>query len=364
MNGSKGARNQIALAHGLIEVRWGSVKDTRVPGSVYEDTVARVRKLASSCEALRNKKTNPNSIELNLNRLTVTPRCDGCRRRNEDCNIPSSATRGDRLKCEGCRLRRVACITSNSVTPHSSNANTERGRTENNLIIRRPGVDYDIKLIQGDFTIENPENRATTPPTREIPPTRRPPTYDQFERERLANEEAARKKEQEKKKKEEEEAKKKKDEEEKKKKREEEKKKTLDGAIRRRDEEAKRKENEAMRIRGEAIRRSVQEEVDRCDSRIPSLEEEMSRSAIDEAGSRIDTGGDYIMKNKAKKPKKSKKCRESKISDRFEDFYAMQLLVLKKMGVYVDEEDIEDFKDLIKDINEGLVLLEEDIKKM
>ncbi|KAI9630988.1 hypothetical protein KEM48_013352 [Puccinia striiformis f. sp. tritici PST-130] len=37
---------------------------------------------------------------------------------------------------------------------------------------------------------------------------------------------------------------------------------------------------------------------------------------------------------------------------------------LKKMGVYVDEEDIEEFKDLIKDINEGLVLLEEDIKKM
>ncbi|KAI9606168.1 hypothetical protein H4Q26_004543 [Puccinia striiformis f. sp. tritici PST-130] len=152
-----------------------------------------------------------------------------------------------------------------------------------------------------------------------------------------------------------------------------------------------------MRIRGEAIRQSVQEEVDCCGSRIPSLEEEMSQSAIDEAGSRIDSGGDYIMKNKAKKvetnarrltsdveeggslksrkrrldaevdsiqPKKSKKCRESKISDRFEEFYAMQLLVLKKMGVYVDEEDIEDFKDLIKDINEGLVLLEEDIKKM
>ncbi|POW07740.1 hypothetical protein PSHT_09843 [Puccinia striiformis] len=316
-------------------------------------------------------------------------------------------------------------VSLTSFSNPSSNANTERGRrTENDLIIRRPGVDYDIELIRGDFTmfapyrryttrspvppppydepdpivlVENPENRATTPPTREIPPTRRPPTYDQFERERLANEEAARKKEQEKKKKEEEEAKKKKDEEEKKKKREEEKKKTLDGAIRRRDEEAKRKENEAMRIRGEAIRRSVQEEVDRCDSRIPSLEEEMSRSAIDEAGSRIDTGGDYIMKNKAKKvetaarrltsdveeggssksrkrrldaevdsvqPKKSKKCRESKISDRFEEFYAMQLLVLKKMGVYVDEEDIEDFKDLIKDINEGLVLVEEDIKKM
>ncbi|KAI9629666.1 hypothetical protein KEM48_012730 [Puccinia striiformis f. sp. tritici PST-130] len=121
-----------------------------------------------------------------------------------------------------------------------------------------------------------------------------------------------------------------------------------------------------MRIRGEAIRRSVQEEVNRCDSRIPSLEEEMSRSAIDEAGSRIDTGGDYIMKIRLRsiQPKKSKKCQESKISDRFKDFYAMQLLVLKKMGVYVDEEDIEDFKDLIKDINEGLVLLEEDIKKM
>ncbi|KAI9615072.1 hypothetical protein H4Q26_011611 [Puccinia striiformis f. sp. tritici PST-130] len=324
--------------------------------------------------------------------IAVTPRCDGCRRRNEDC-IPSSATRGDRSKCEGCRLRRVACITSNSVTPHSSNANTERGRrTENDLIIRRPGVDYDIELIRGDFTmfapyrryttrspvppppydepdpivlVENPENRATTPPTREIPPTRRPPTYDQFERERLANEEAARKKEQERKRKKKKKQRKK-DEEEKKKKREEEKKKTLDGAIRRRDEEAKRKENEAMRIRGEAIRRSVQEEVDRCDSRIPSLEEEMSRSAIDKAegGSsksrkrRLDAEVDSVQ------PKKSKKCRESKISDRFEEFYAMQLLVLKKMGVYVDEEDIEDFKDLIKDINEGLVLLEEDIKKM
>ncbi|KAI9629664.1 hypothetical protein KEM48_012728 [Puccinia striiformis f. sp. tritici PST-130] len=30
------------LAHGLIEVRWGSVEDTRVPGSVYEDTGKRV----------------------------------------------------------------------------------------------------------------------------------------------------------------------------------------------------------------------------------------------------------------------------------------------------------------------------------
>ncbi|POV99221.1 hypothetical protein PSHT_13629 [Puccinia striiformis] len=329
--------------------------------------------------------------------LTVTPRCDGCRRRNEDCNIPSSATRGDRSKCEGCRLRRVACITSNSVTPHSSNANTERGRTENNLIIRRPGVDYDIKLIQGDFTMFAPYRRYTTRSPVPPPPYDEPDPIVLFEQERLANEEAARKKDQEKKRKEEEEAKKKKDEEENKKKREEEKKKTLDGAIRRRDEEAKRKEDEAMRIRGEAIRRSVQEEVNRCESRIPSLEEEMSRSAIDEAGSRIDSGGDYIMKNKAKKvetnarrltsdveeggssksrkrqldaevdsiqPKKSKKCRESKISDRFEEFYAMQLLVLKKMGVYVDEEDIEDFKDLIKDINEGLVLLEEDIKKM
>ncbi|KAI9623951.1 hypothetical protein H4Q26_017097 [Puccinia striiformis f. sp. tritici PST-130] len=160
-----------------------------------------------------------------------------------------------------------------------------------------------------------------------------------------------------------------------------------------------------MRLRGEAIRRSVQEEVDRreVDNRIPILEAEMNRSTIDEAGARIDSGGDYVMKEKNKEvetvwspttdarrltsdvgegcssmirkrrldadvdsiqPKKSKKCRESKISDRFEEFYAMQLLILKKMGVYVDEEDIEEFKDLIKDINEGLILLEEDIKKM
>ncbi|POW21580.1 hypothetical protein PSHT_02261 [Puccinia striiformis] len=234
--------------------------------------------------------------------IAVTPRCDGCQRRNEDC-IPSSATRGDRSKCEGCRLRRVACVTSNSVTPLSSNANTERGRrTENDLIIRRPGVDYDIELIRGDFTMFAPYRRYTTRSPVPPPPYDEPDPIVLFERERLANEEAARKKEQEKKKKEEEEeAKKKKDEEEKKKKCEEEKKKTLDGAIWRREEEAKRKEDEAMRIRGEAIRQSVQEEVDRCDSRIPSLEEEMSRSAIDEAGSRIDSGGDYIMKNKAKK---------------------------------------------------------------
>ncbi|KAI9606232.1 hypothetical protein H4Q26_004607 [Puccinia striiformis f. sp. tritici PST-130] len=331
--------------------------------------------------------------------IAVTPRCDGCQRRNEEC-IPSSATRGDRSKCEACRLRRVACITSSSVTPRSSNTNTERGRrTENDLTVRRPGVDYDIELIRGDFTMFAPYRRYTTRSPVPPPPYDEPDPIVLFERERVANEEAARRNEQERKKKEEEEAKKKKEEEEKKKKREEEKRKTLEGAIRRREEEAKRREeeNEAMQIRGEAMRRSVQEEVDRRGSRVPSLEEEMSRSAIDEAGSRIDSGGDYIMKDKAKKietdarrltsdvgeggssvtrkrrldaevdsiqPKKSKKCRESKISDRFEEFYAMQLLILKKMGVYVDEEDIEEFKDLIKDINEGLVLLEEDIKKM
>ncbi|KAI9616574.1 hypothetical protein H4Q26_010972 [Puccinia striiformis f. sp. tritici PST-130] len=108
----------------------------------------------------------------------------------------------------------------------------------------------------------------------------------------------------------------------------------------------------------------------------------MNRSTIEEAGARIDSGGDYVMKEKNKEvetdarrltsdvgegdsiqPKRSKKCRESKITDRFEKFYAMQLLILKKMGVYIDEEDIEEFKDLIKDINEGLVLLEEDIKR-
>ncbi|KNE87088.1 hypothetical protein PSTG_19537 [Puccinia striiformis f. sp. tritici PST-78] len=94
-----------------------------------------------------------------------------------------------------------------------------------------------------------------------------------------------------------------------------------------------------MQIRGEAMRRSVQEEVDRRGSRVPSLEEEMSRSAIDEAGSRIDSGGDYIMKDKAKKIETD-----------------ARRLTSDKMGVYVDEEDIEEFKDLIKDINEGLVL--------
>ncbi|POV97389.1 hypothetical protein PSHT_14608 [Puccinia striiformis] len=247
---------------------------------------------------------------------------------------------------------------------------TDRSRrTENNSIVRRPGIDYDIELIRDGFNIfapyrryttrspvppprydepdpivlvESLANRATTPPNREIPPTRRPPSYDQFERERVANEEARKKKELETKKKEEEEAKKKK-EEELKKKRDEERRQSLEGAIRRREEEAKKKEeeNEAMRLRGEAIRRSVQEEVDRreVDNRIPILEAEMNRSTIDEAGARIDSGW-------------------------FEEFYAMQLLILKKMGVYVDEEDIEEFKDLIKDINEGLILLEEDIKKM
>ncbi|KAI9628234.1 hypothetical protein H4Q26_018146 [Puccinia striiformis f. sp. tritici PST-130] len=322
--------------------------------------------------------------------IAVPPRCDGCRRRDEDC-IPSSATRGDRTKCEGCRRRRVPCTTT--YNPQNSTTSTDRGnirnpttttnrsrRTENNSIVRRPGIDYDIELIRDDFNIfapyrryttrspvppprydepdpivlvESLANRATTPPNREIPPTRRPPSYDQFERERVANEEARKKKELETKKKEEEEAKKRK-----KKKR----------AIRRREEEAKKKEeeNEAMRLRGEAIRRSVQEEVDRreVDNRIPILEAEMNRSTIDEAGARIDSGGDYVMKEKNKEvetdarrltsdvgegcssmirkrrldadvdsiqPKKSKKCRESKISDRFEEFYAMQLLILKKM---------------------------------
>ncbi|POV99534.1 hypothetical protein PSHT_13474 [Puccinia striiformis] len=339
----------------------------------------------------------------------------------------------------GCRRRRVPCTTT--YNPQNSTTSTDRGnirnpttttdrsrRTENNSIVRRPGINYDIELIRDDFNIfapyrryttrspvppprydepdpivlvESLANRATTPPNREIPPTRRPPSYDQFERERVANEEARKKKELETKKKEEEEAKKKKKEEELKKKRDEERRQSLEGAIRRREEEAKKKEeeNEAMRLRGEAIRRSVQEEVDRreVDNRIPILEAEMNRSTIDEAGARIDSGGDYVMKEKNKEvetdarrltsdvgegcssmirkrrldadvdsiqPKKSKKCRESKISDRFEEFYAMQLLILKKMGVYVDEEDIEEFKDLIKDINEGLILLEEDIKKM
>ncbi|KNF06046.1 hypothetical protein PSTG_00561 [Puccinia striiformis f. sp. tritici PST-78] len=63
-------------------------------------------------------------------------------------------------------------------------------------------------------------------------------------------------------------------------------------------------------------------------------------------------------------PKKLKKCQELEILNRFKEFYVMQLLILKKMGVYVDEEDIEEFKDLIKDINESPILLEEDIKKM
>ncbi|POW02119.1 hypothetical protein PSHT_12228 [Puccinia striiformis] len=63
-------------------------------------------------------------------------------------------------------------------------------------------------------------------------------------------------------------------------------------------------------------------------------------------------------------PKKSKKCRDSKISYSFEEFALMQLRISKKMGIYVDEEDIKEFKDLIKDINEGLFSLEEDTKKM
>ncbi|POW05651.1 hypothetical protein PSHT_10682 [Puccinia striiformis] len=166
---------------------------------------------------------------------------------DEDC-IPSSATRGDRTKCEGCRRRRVPCTTT--YNPQNSTTSTDRGnirnpttttdrsrRTENNSIVRRPGIDYDIELIRDDFNIfapyrryttrspvppprydepdpivlvESLANRATTPPNREIPPTRRPPSYDQFERERVANEEARKKKELETKKKEEEEAKKRK----------------------------------------------------------------------------------------------------------------------------------------------------------
>ncbi|KAI9626556.1 hypothetical protein KEM48_010385 [Puccinia striiformis f. sp. tritici PST-130] len=62
-------------------------------------------------------------------------------------------------------------------------------------------------------------------------------------------------------------------------------------------------------------------------------------------------------------PKKLKKCQELEILNRFKEFYVMQLLILKKMGVYVDEEDIEEFKDLIKDINESPILLEEDIRR-
>ncbi|POW12381.1 hypothetical protein PSHT_08131 [Puccinia striiformis] len=243
--------------------------------------------------------------------IAVPPRCDGCRRRDEDCIL----------------VRQLEYDRGNIRNPTTT---TDRSRrTENNSIVRRPGIDYDIELIRDDFNIfapyrryttrspvppprydepdpivlvESLANRATTPLNREIPPTRRPPLYDQFERERVANEEAARRNEKKgkrKKKKKQEE----KEEEEKKKIREEEKRKTLEGAIRQREEEAKRREeeNEAMRVRGEAMRRSVQEEVDRRGSRVPSLEEEMSRSAIDEAGSRIDSGGDYIMKDKAKK---------------------------------------------------------------
>ncbi|KAI9605526.1 hypothetical protein KEM48_002145 [Puccinia striiformis f. sp. tritici PST-130] len=266
--------------------------------------------------------------------ISVRPRCDGCRRRDEEC-IPSSATRGDRTKCEGCRMRRVPC-TTNYNSQNSTCRSCEKNREQFNC--SNTGVDYDIELIRDDFNIfapyrryttrspvpppryDEPDpivlvetlvNRATTPPSREIHPTRRPPSYDQFERER-------------------------------------------------------EEENEAMRLRGEAIRRSVQEEVDRreMDNRVPILEEEMNRSTIKEAGARIDSGGDYVMKEKNKEvetdarrltsdvgeggssmirkrrldadvdsiqPKKSKKCRESKITDRFEKFYAMQLLILKKM---------------------------------
>ncbi|POW21808.1 hypothetical protein PSHT_01931 [Puccinia striiformis] len=246
---------------------------------------------------------------------------------------------------------------------------TDRSRrTENNSIVRRPGIDYDIELIRDDFNIFAPYRRYTT--RSPVPP----PRYDEpdpivlFERERVANEEARKKKELETKKKEEEEAKKKKKEEELKKKRDEERRQSLEGAIRRREEEAKKKEeeNEAMRLRGEAIRRSVQEEVDRreVDNRIPILEAEMNRSTIDEAGARIDSGGDYVMKEKNKEVETDARRLTSDVGEDVREFYAMQLLILKKMGVYVDEEDIEEFKDLIKDINEGLILLEEDIKKM
>ncbi|KNF03755.1 hypothetical protein PSTG_03276 [Puccinia striiformis f. sp. tritici PST-78] len=110
-------------------------------------------------------------------------------------------------------------------------------------------------------------------------------------------------------------------------------------------------------------------------NRVPILEEEMTCSTIDKVGSRVDSGGDYMMKENNKErrlnaevdsiqPKKSKKCRDSKISDRFQEFALMQLRILKNMGIYVDEEDIEEFKDLIKEIIEGLFLLEEDVKKM
>ncbi|POV94763.1 hypothetical protein PSHT_16038 [Puccinia striiformis] len=169
-----------------------------------------------------------------------------------------------------------------------------------------------------------------------------------------------------------------KEEEELKKKQDEERQQTLDGAVRRREEEAKRKEkeNETMWLRGEPIRRSVQE-VNHLgtDNRVPILEEEMTCSTIDKVGSRVDSGGDYMMKENNKErrlnaevdsiqPKKLKKCRDSKISDRFQEFALMQLRILKNMGIYVDEEDIEEFKDLIKEIIEGLFLLEEDVKKM
>ncbi|KAH9444651.1 hypothetical protein Pst134EB_024909 [Puccinia striiformis f. sp. tritici] len=261
---------------------------------------------------------------------------------------------------------------------------TDRSRrTENNSIVRRPGIDYDIELIRDGFNIfapyrryttrspvppprydepdpivlvESLANRATTPPNREIPPTRRPPSYDHEEEERTRNE-----------KKEEEEAKKKK-EEELKKKRDEERRQSLEGAIRQREEEAKKKEeeNEAMRLRGEAIRRSVQEEVDRreVDNRIPILEAEMNRSTIDEAGARIDSGGDYVMKEKNKGVETDARRLTLDVGEGCSSMIRKRRLDADKMGVYVDEEDIEEFKDLIKDINEGLILLEEDIKKM
>ncbi|KAI9619628.1 hypothetical protein KEM48_006214 [Puccinia striiformis f. sp. tritici PST-130] len=267
--------------------------------------------------------------------------------RDEDC-IPSSATRGDRTKCEGCRRRRVPCTFT--YNPQNSTTSTDRGnirnpttttdrsrRTENNSIVRRPGIDYDIELIRDGFNsnfctlssihysfpvppprydepdpivlVESLANRATTPPNREIPQLVVP--HHMISSNENGEEEAKKKEE----------------------------------------------ENEAMRLRGEAIRRSVQEEVDRreVDNRIPILEAEMNRSTIDEAGARIDSG---VYNRRSRRSVESRRYRIGSRNS------MMQLLVLKKMGVYVDEEDIEEFKDLIKDINEGLILLEEDIKKM
>ncbi|KAI9616573.1 hypothetical protein H4Q26_010971 [Puccinia striiformis f. sp. tritici PST-130] len=115
------------------------------------------------------------------------------------------------LKCEGCRMRRVPCTTtynSQNSTVGTDHANRRNLTASADLFaphrryttcspVPPPRYDEPDPIV----LVETLVNRATTPPSREIPPTRRPPLYDQFERERVANEEARKKEELEKRKK-------------------------------------------------------------------------------------------------------------------------------------------------------------------